>query len=250
MRSLSVCSRVRALRGCAGWLLVIVLAVPTALQSQVSSETSRRVHAPLFSANSTDTIPALLAKGNSDLTVARFENSGLQPAMPETPGQPLFRIRSLTCQSNLVVIATAVSGQSHMTADKTFFYTDWNFVVDDVLKDNSKAPVRSAQTITIVRPGGEVVLEGRRVYAIDKNFTDFRDGKQYLLYLEYISTSKSYRASQDNSFSISGSNLTHLSANGLFPEVDRLPLDRVRQDTLASAGLQAGSQCAEEEGQQ
>lgn len=218
-----------------GAMIATLLLIVAPMRSQVSADQSAKVHSHLFTANSTDTIPALMAKTKSDVTVTRFENSGLQSAMPETPGAPLFRVKELTCISSLAVIATARNGISHMTADKTFLYTDWTFAVDEVLKNNSRSPVNADQLITVARPGGSLLTQGRRVYAIDKNFSDFQSGKSYLLYLEYIPDTGAFRATQDNSFAIVGTKIEHLTSNALFPELDDAGLDHIRHDTLVSA---------------
>jgi hypothetical protein len=217
----------------AGIVTFVLIVAP--VRSQVSADQSAKVHSHLFTANSTDTIPALMAKTKGDVTVTRFENSGLQSAMPEMPGAPLFRVKELTCISSLAVVATARSGISHMTSDKTFLYTDWTFAVDEVLKNSAKSPVNVDQLITVARPGGNLQIQGRRVYAIDKNFSDFQSGKSYLLYLEYIPDTGAFRAIQDNSFAIVGTKVEHLTSNALFPELDDAGLDRVRHDTMVSA---------------
>jgi|HubBroStandDraft_6_1064221.scaffolds.fasta_scaffold246519_1 hypothetical protein len=60
----------------------------------------------------------------------------------------------MTCYADLVVSGTAASRESHRTARKTFLYTDWKFIVEQVLKQNTAASVASGDIITLRDPAG------------------------------------------------------------------------------------------------
>jgi hypothetical protein len=178
-----------------------------------------------------DTIPDLLSKASGDITISNSEEVGMQSILPDVPGQPPFKVLSMTCHADLVVVATAARSESHMTTRKTFVYTDWKFIVQQVLKQNPSALVTAGGVITVARPGGTISIDGRKVRAQVLNFPDFDGGKQYLLYLKFIPKTKSYRADARNTVVLSG---------GPVDGVEFQNPSKLIADTRAAISLEAG----------
>jgi hypothetical protein len=101
-------------------------------------------------------------------------------------------LANLACGSDLVVVGRTGAGVSHITADQGYVYTDWSFTVENVLKDNSKAPVRVGSQIVVTRPGGSLAVNGRKVSANPHEFRNFNQGEQLLLYLRFIPQTGAY----------------------------------------------------------
>jgi hypothetical protein len=150
-----------------------------------------------------DDIPNLLAKSPGNVTLYGSEETGLQGALPDKPGEPPFEVMSKTCGADLVIAGTATTNLSHMTARNSFLYTDWTFATSDVLKNNPAFPILVGESVIVARPGGTLTIDGRKVQAKVTNFPDFESDRSYLLYLKLIPGTKSYRADSYDSIPLS-----------------------------------------------
>jgi len=121
-----------------------------------------------------------------------MRSRGLQKVTVVPPPSPVDELGMLAAQSDLVVLGKTGAGTAHMTADKDFLYTDWNFRVEEVLKSNANSPVYSGATILVTRPGGKLQVSGRTVYATCGDFLDFAAGQEYLLYLRFVPETGAY----------------------------------------------------------
>jgi hypothetical protein len=101
----------------------------------------------------------------------------------------------LAADSDLVVLGKTGTGTAHMTAEKDFLYTDWDFTVEEVLKNNATSAVHSGATIIVTRPGGKLQVSGRIVYATCGDFLDFAPGQEYLVYLRFLPETGAYAVS-------------------------------------------------------
>ena len=136
-------------------------------------------------------IPRLLASTSGDIHLQNHE--GALDTVPMTNQQ---WIAHFACYSDLVVVGTTGVGISHMTADSSFLYTDWGFLINQIFKNNSNAPVQVGSSITSVVPGGELSVQGRMVYARDDYYGRLAAGRQYLLFLVSIPNTGTYRLSE------------------------------------------------------
>lgn len=107
----------------------------------------------------------------------------------------LSKLTGLTRSSDLAIIGKVGRGRTHQYADQSFLYTDWEMTVEQVIKNNSKAPVESGQMITVTRPGGVLHVDGRLVVADCANFIMWGTGHEYLLYLHYLPKTGAYSMS-------------------------------------------------------
>jgi hypothetical protein len=114
-----------------------------------------------------------------------------------------------------------------MTADKSFLYTDWGVLVEQVLEENSQASVKPGASIVIVRPGGRLKVGDRTVYAVETTYRDFSAGEQYLLFLKFIPATGAY-TSADHIYIVSSSKTIPLFHHD-FREVEALDKNTLLQ---------------------
>ena len=126
---------------------------------------------------------------------------------------------------------------SALTEDEDFLFTDWEMVVEEVLKDNPQAPITVGSEILVTRLGGEIVLNGRSIRAIERAFRPFRPEGRYLLFLHFIPSTGSYQAFNDESFELTGS-----AVHSLRPGFSYLNLKRNSDPELFKAEVRAAVQ--------
>ena len=102
-------------------------------------------------------------------------------------------LNRLTCESSAVVVATVLSKSSQLIDEGTFTFTDYELTVREVLKNNVAAPIQLNQTITYTSPGGAIKLGGKTISTVDYRGEPLQLGKQYLLYLNFIPDTGSYK---------------------------------------------------------
>src|ERR1051326_5179493 len=91
----------------------------------------------------------LAARHSGDIDVQ--QEAGLIMQTTASPERPVFLLA--VCKADAVVTGTLVNKASQLTADGTFLFTDHQLLVDEVLKNNTAAPVAQGQTITLTRDG-------------------------------------------------------------------------------------------------
>lgn len=141
------------------------------------------------------------ASGVIDLSV-RPINDYMARDVPLTPVEELAELAG---QVTSVIRGTTVQQASALNPEHTFLYSDWSVKVAAVIKNSSGVPIAMGDTITVVRPGGNIVFGGVPVTAGDPTFPDFSLNHDYLLYLTADSASSSFVAMQGGSFDITGS---------------------------------------------
>ena len=183
--------------------------------AQTSAQKREQIESRRFSGHNQHTIPEKLSGTSGDLFVHAHLATIDIPGPANPPPYPPYQLVGMACASDAVVLGTAASHTSHLTADNTFLYSDWTFTVNQVLKNNAKASMSANSVITIARPGGQIETNGRKVYAIDDNFAAFHSGDQYLLFLQFIEQVGTYEAKAENVFRISGEKVGHLTQHAM-----------------------------------
>lgn len=145
------------------------------------------VHSQLFHKGVVGQITDMLSKGTGDVHIPCIVGISQHIQVPFSQ-----QLVALAADSDLVALAKAETGTSHMNADKDFLYTDWNFVTEEILKNNSYSAVGTGATILVTRPGGKLQVNGRTVYADCPDFLSFANGQQYLLYVRFIPETGAY----------------------------------------------------------
>jgi hypothetical protein len=196
-------------------LFVLSLAVSIAAWGQATppstetpAERNLRVHSHIYHADyGTGFIARKLAGSTGDITVVDDQDARDNDYVSSGPASdyPPTRLVEWSCYTDAAVVATALVGGSHMTDNGSFVYTEWKFKVKEVLQDNPKAPIGA--TITVVRAGGELLVNGRKVIGEEQNFPAFTPGTNYMMFLTYIPETGAYKANGLRSFDVSGDTL-------------------------------------------
>jgi hypothetical protein len=121
-------------------------------------------------------------------------------------------LQETTCKADVAVLVLVKSKASQLTVDGTFIFTDYEVVIEDVLKNNSNAAVQPKQEITVTRSGGVVNLNGKILAVKDKSFKPLEAGKTYLLFLSYLPSTGAYKPlNSESSFDIGNRQLLPLT---------------------------------------
>lgn len=176
---------------------------PTPVQLGVMTEKQRQ-HSKLYNSY----------KGNGDLQELLSKTPGEEVTITSLPGIPELSPKGENTPSALdflvenadaVVIGTVSNKTSQLNEKRTFIFTDFDFTVEEVLKNFPGDRIEPSSLITITHPGGKVLLNGKIVTAIDRTFKPLEKGERYLLFLKFISETRSYQALDNkSSFEING----------------------------------------------
>ena len=166
--------------------------------ANLTPEQIEKVHSRLFRKGPTGEITNMLSRTTGDVHVPC-----VVPVWQRIKVPFVDELGMLASRSDLIVLAKAEAGTTHMNADRDFLYTDWNFVVEEVLKDNPKASVQPGATILVTRPGGKLQINGRMVHAACADFEDFSSRQEYLLYLGFVPETGAYASGGSAAFAIS-----------------------------------------------
>jgi len=134
-------------------------------------------------------------------------------SIPPTATQVL---RKLSCQADAVVLGSVESKASHLTEDETWVYTEYDFLVDEVVKDNLASPIESNNKIQITRPGGLIKLDYQVVRVQDRLYEQLKKNKKYLLFLKFVPSTQGYLVSNaKGDFVLQDNHLKSLSHAGI-----------------------------------
>lgn len=164
------------------------------------------------------------------------------PSFGESPTAMDF-LRNLSCKADAVVLGSVKSKASHLTEDETWVYTEYDFLVKSIVKDNSNLPIEINNTIEITRPGGLIKFDDRVVRVKDRLYDQLEKNKEYLLFLKFVPTTKGYRVSSAyGDFVLEDNSLTSLSKIGVPEELRntsdyQIILDKVR-DSVSKGCIQ------------
>ena len=172
--------------------------------------------------------------GSSGNTRVRIEDRGIEKfvSLPEFLSAP-------ACAADAIVLATVRSFEAALTESKKFIFTDYDVTVDDVLKGDT-ALLYAGSQIVVTRPGGELVIEGRRLRADDRSFRPLSVGNRYLLFLNFLPVTQSFITKQDIGFAISAKGVSSLTNRPIaVAELSNIDWQAIR----ASAALAASGPC-------
>lgn len=151
----------------------------------------QREHSKLYKKyNNERIIPDLIRTQTGEIQVYR-----LAPLVAELEGHQQSSqelLRQITCTADTIIIGTVRGKASQLTEDQNFVFTDYEITLEEVLKSTSPKSLDPNDEITVTRPGGTILLNGRIVRARDELFPFLTIGKQYLLFLRFIPTVATY----------------------------------------------------------
>jgi hypothetical protein len=173
-------------------LLLVVLAAGTYYSQQrqktatkLSSAERREIHSTFYPKYAHDRKLQEIDPGQD----VDIESS---PGMKfEVPG-PNYR-KNPACTTDAIIVGVVKDQSSYLTQEETFILSDYTISVEKILKDNPAAQMNPGDSIVVNRPGGILVLGGRKAETIDKDYDPLRLAGRYLLYLQFIPETSSYR---------------------------------------------------------
>jgi hypothetical protein len=104
----------------------------------------------------------------------------------------------VAARARLVVEATITAGQSYLDESGGDVYTDYTLTIAGVIKSRERGDAHVGDSITVRRPGGVVVLNGREADVHENAFPAFLVGERYILFLA--------RGPRDSAYSVLGGN--------------------------------------------
>lgn len=149
-------------------------------------------------------------KGDIEVRMVTFPPfGGSVPSFDSNDSTDTF-LRGISRDADAVVLGTIKDGTSHLTENGTFVFTDYDFLVEEVIKQDSTAEIQANSNITVTRPGGTIQLKGRIVRAKDVSFNSFEPERRYVLFLKRISSTGAYRAFRSGSFEMHNNKVSSL----------------------------------------
>lgn len=117
------------------------------------------------------------------------QNPGRALLLPAPPADYLPKsVEELTTESDVVVQARLVEDRSYLSRNEDYVLTDYRIQAPQIIAGRPSArtsPVPGQGTpLTLTVFGGDVMLEGVLVRAIDNNREPIKNGGQYLLFLK------------------------------------------------------------------
>ena len=106
-------------------------------------------------------------------------------------------LNTLAGSADTVIVGKVTRKDSQITEEGTFAFTDYQLIVQEVLKDTSDK-IQPEESIVVTRPGGRVLLEGHVITARDRRFAPMFVEGRYLLFLNRIATTGAYQIVNDN----------------------------------------------------
>jgi len=166
----------------------------------------QRVHSKLFK-HSGAKLSDIAARQNGDVEVE--EGLGLITVLPVAGShQPVFH--SAVCNADAVIIGILNDKASQLTDEGSFVFTDYQIIVQEVIKNNPVAPLQASGVITGTRDGGVIELNHRIFRAKREDFDPPVVGQRYLLFLRFIPATGAYLMYGNGTFQLDGQGILAL----------------------------------------
>jgi hypothetical protein len=166
---------------------------------------------------------------------SRLLDEGVSVAESELPyGEPdppseLEVLARVACDSAALFAGVVRSAVTNPTENGTWLFTDYEVLVEEVLRARPSIGVREGDTVVLSRVGGVLTVDGEEISATSSGYPLLQLRHRYLFAADYLSDAGSFRTStmrRDYTFEIVDRQLTSLSPLISGPD---LSLDDVRQ---------------------
>ncbi|MDQ3798008.1 MAG: hypothetical protein M3384_01025 [Acidobacteriota bacterium] len=108
-------------------------------------------------------------------------------------------MKDIICRADSIASAKVNDKSSQLTEDLQFVFTDYSLEIKHILKNTSPAQAQPASIITITTPGGAVKINNRIINVAVKSNKRLEIGKEYLLFLDYLPDSDSFKLNRAES---------------------------------------------------
>lgn len=182
---------------------------PTTIEDGVMTEKQRK-NSKLY--NQPETARSLIKKADEDLTIIIGERYPINNSPDGTwPSQEAY-LQNLSCDSDAIVTGRVKRKSSQLSEDSRSVFTDYEFEIRGVYKNESPIGKEVGDLITLTRSGGKLKLGRHTISVFDKSFKTLSIGKEYLLFLKYLSNSSSFKPSDiESTFEVSGKQIRRFS---------------------------------------
>ena len=152
----------------------------------------QRVHSRLFGYHS--------GRRLIDEGIFQWETAPLTVQNPDVkPPAETDVLRGIFCATKLVVAADVSSTEALPTDDGQFTFSEIQAHVTEVLRSAPPTKVVAGQVITLVRPGGDVKIDGKRVGGVTYwKYPLLTVGTTYLLFLDRVPETGAFRPSVES----------------------------------------------------
>ncbi len=154
-----------------------------------------------------------------------IEEEGYVIQMPKTSRLPTFI--SALCNADAVIIGSLKSKSPQLTQQGNFIFTDYEVIIDEVIKNNLNSSIDAGSTIITTRDGGAIKINDRVLRAKRADFDPPVVGNRYLLFLRFIPKTSSYLMYGNGSFELQGDTILALG-----PDARQELKQRTTQDPL------------------
>lgn len=145
----------------------------------------------------------------------------IQPPWVEDPNEKSAQsleefFQNAACNADAVVLGVIRNKTSQLTEEGSFVFTDYEMEVDEVLKNNEKAPIQLNSLLAITRPGGAVILNGKTIRVTDRSYKLPQIGHRYLLFVRFVPATATYQPlDSESSFELAENKIKRLSERQL-----------------------------------
>ena len=140
--------------------------------------------------------------GTNDISVIVIGEITLSPNVRLV--HPAEFLSGIACRSDAIVVGTLINETSLLTEEETFVFTDYEVRIEEIIKDNPSARLVLGDSVIVTRPGGILQIEQRKITAKADWFQPFKVGSRYLLYLKFLPSTGTYRATAKGSYELRG----------------------------------------------
>lgn len=93
------------------------------------------------------------------------------------------------CKSDTVVMGAINAQLSHPTASNTGIYTDYSFLIENILHSKPGIPIHPHNAIVVTRPGGSLQTAQGMISMEIKDYPNLEQRKRHLLFLNRVKAS-------------------------------------------------------------
>lgn len=197
----------------------------------------QREHSKLFKAYGSGQKLTDLVRQEGEIEIRNA--APLSGGVPDSPiATRSDALKHDVCIADAIITGTVKEKSSQLTENEEFIFTDYQLTVGDVVKQNTSSTILIGSDITVTGPGGRILLQGKRIRAIDSVLPPLKVGQRYLIFLKYIPTTDSYREIESGAtFRVDGHGITkdsEASFHGL--EVNSDVMSFLSEVKIAAAG--------------
>lgn len=158
----------------------------------------------------------------SEATVFVRKGIGMPVLSPHpTPRDFTSYLSRMVELADAIVVGTVSNQKAQLTEDESFIFTEYDVVVEEVLKAGAAGAIQSNSKIVVSRPGGKMKLNGKDVIAEDDAFKPLKGGARYLLFINYLPEKNFYAAfNSAGSFLLKDDKIFKLTEESLPPELE------------------------------